>query len=162
MPGLPPTAKNSAEFDEFIRGLGLRYFEPYELRIHCEHPLNGLPPKDLWANIVPTIRLLDDWRSQIRLPIMLNSTYRSPEYNKHIGGAKASNHRAFCACDWWIRGTRMNAQIRNRFDALVRARLADGALDRAGRGYYSGSFIHIDTNHDNGARPKGVLATWTG
>ena len=162
MPGLPCTTANISAFDEFIKGLGLAHFHPSELRIHCEQPDNGLPPRELWDNISGTIGLLDEFRSLIGLPIMLSSVFRSTEYNRRIGGALKSNHLQFCACDWWIYGERMNAALRRKFDSFVRRKLSSGKLKCAGRGYYSRAFMHIDTNCDNGARPPRQLVAWNG
>ena len=60
-----------AEFVAFITALGLKNFKPYEgLVMGHQHSdpqspafgLNHHPPKDLWPNIVPAIRMLDQLR----------------------------------------------------------------------------------------------------
>jgi len=81
-------------------------------------------------------------------PIVVNSGYRTPEYNARIGGAKASQHCEGRALDlkpprppqlWALR----LAVIEARRRGLIR-----------GVGLYRG-FIHIDTR-------SGDKATWTG
>ena len=157
------TSGNVKEFDEFIKSLNLKHFDPYEVRVHCEHPKNGLPPKKYWKNIASTLWMLDVMREEFGSAIHLNSVYRSPAYNRSIpGAAKNSNHKYFCACDCSFFKLKVDAKLRDRIDKVLRRGLKNGTIERAGRGYYAGRFIHIDTNHNNGERPKGVLATWNG
>ena len=87
-------------FEGFITSLELQYFEPSELLINTENPLNTAPPQELWNNIVPTILILDKLRECLGVPICLSSVYRAPDYNATIeGAAPQSLHQAFAAAD---------------------------------------------------------------
>ena len=60
-----------------------------------------VPERLLW-NILPTIRVLQELRNKYDKPIIINSTYRSPSYNKLVGGSKNSLHLEFNAIDFTI------------------------------------------------------------
>ena len=61
----------------------LKYFTEAEMRITKDTPenirLNAL-------NIAE--KIMDPLREFIKKPVLINSWYRSPEYNKKVGGAK--------------------------------------------------------------------------
>lgn len=156
------TPANVKQFDQYIESLDLKYFAPYEIRVHCEHKLNGLPPKVYWKNVASTLLTLDVIRREVKAPIFLSSVYRSSAYNKRIGGAKNSNHMYFCACDFRIQGIKISASVRITIDREIKELLKDKAITMAGRGYYAGAFIHLDTNHQNGGRVLGKLVAWSG
>ncbi len=80
----------------------------------------------------------DAWGSGIRV----TSSYRSPDYNKSINGATASEHAKGRALDIQP----INGKIGN-FKSMVKSVKKSG-----GRGYYK-SFVHIDT---------GRTRTWQG
>lgn len=68
-------------------------------------------------------------------PLIVNSAYRSPEYNARIGGATASQHLHGRAFD-----ISMTNQEPARFEAAARA------AGFAGFGFYPrNNFVHIDT-----------------
>lgn len=85
------------------------------------------------------------------VPITINSAFRSPEYNAHIGGAKQSQHVFGRALD--IQHKTLRASM---LFAKIREFQRDGALPLlGGLGSYR-TFVHIDV------RPKvnGRLAVW--
>jgi hypothetical protein len=86
-------------------------------------------------------------------PIMVNSGYRTPEYNRAIGGAHGSQHIVGRALD--IRCAGVSA---SRLFAVIRTEYDEGRLPTLGGigGYRT--FVHIDI------RPKvtGRLAVWHG
>lgn len=161
---------NIKAFDKFIGGLDLQYFQPYEIRVHCDDPRNGLPDKKLWPNIVSTLRTLEIIRAELGKTIFLNSVYRSHTYNAAISGSAAnSNHMYFCACDWRVHGIGTNSFIRDMTDKIVKELLKNQRvipgmpIVMAGRGFYpTKGFIHLDTNNDNGGRERSKLITWKG
>ncbi|HEX6912178.1 MAG TPA: hypothetical protein VF142_17375, partial [Longimicrobium sp.] len=71
----------SAEFEQFIRdNTDLRHFSPRELlfrggahgnRRSRGFGLNGDPPQELWEKILPTIKVLDRLRAELRAPIRI-------------------------------------------------------------------------------------------
>ena len=59
-----------------------------------------IPDNLLW-NILPTIRVLQELRSKYDKPIFIESSYRSPAYNKLVKGKKKSLHLDFNAFDFY-------------------------------------------------------------
>lgn len=100
--------------------------------------LNTDPPEVLWANAIPLVRALEAFRNAIGHPVILTSVYRSPEYNKAIGGVKRSQHMAFRAADLKVSGGGGPANWANKLKEL-----RDAGLFTGGVGVYN-SFVHID------------------
>lgn len=90
-------------FDDFIRSLRLRHFEPGEFLIGLDRG-NSMPPDFIWPNIALTAVILDELRSQYGSPVTITSAYRDPEYNRVVGGGLRSQHQAFTALDFKVRG----------------------------------------------------------
>jgi len=105
-----------------------------------------IPDNLLW-NILPTIRVLQELRSKYDKPIFIESSYRSPAYNKLVKGKKKSLHLDFNAFDFTIED---KEELRNLFLQLV---IWDKEyhfkfLPKAGSmglGFYEKRFIHLDT-----------------
>ncbi|MGR3320709.1 MAG: D-Ala-D-Ala carboxypeptidase family metallohydrolase [Pseudooceanicola sp.] len=140
-----------AEFDAFIRSLGLRNFATDEFLVlggshNGSGPCAGkntYPPKSLWPNIARTARALDLFRDRIGKPIVITNAYRAPAYNACIGGATSSQHMAFRALDFKVIGMSQPEAAM----ALRWMRDRDRAFT-GGIGRYNG-FTHIDTRpHD--------------
>lgn len=117
-----------------------RYFEERELR----H--NRVIPEGLVNNIIPTAKVLDELRSLYGKPIKINSSYRSPEYNASVKGAKTSLHLQYNALDFTVDNkadlpflykTLVEWDAIHKFDFLPQP----GSM---GLGLYN-TFIHIDT-----------------
>jgi lysozyme len=106
---------------------------------------NSEPPRNLWRNIVPTLRILDDLRAHFTAPITLNSTYRSLAYNRSVGSPDGSQHRRFSAIDFRVAGHSPAAVAR-----VLKGWRAGGKFT-AGIGTYK-TFVHLDTRKNN--------ATW--
>ena len=105
--------------------------------------LNTAPPKELWKNMIPTAVAANEAREKLGVPIKVRSAYRSPAYNRRIGGARASQHMKFTALDL---GTDKPAKL---YKILLEMR-RDGKF-KGGLGLYR-SFVHLDT--------RGVNANW--
>ncbi len=138
-----------AQFDAFIAQLGLRNFAAGEFLVmgssnapggSCAG-LNRLPPRDLWPNIANSALMIDEIRHRLNAPVRILSCYRAPDYNRCIGGARASQHMRFNAIDWHCdtggprEWERVAMQVR---DSDPRFRGWIGRYDRQG-------FVHIDT-----------------
>jgi uncharacterized protein YcbK (DUF882 family) len=106
---------------------------------------NSEPPRELWPNIVPTLRVLDDLRLCMDKPITLTSTFRNLAYNRSVGSPDGSRHRRFDAIDFKVSG----ARPAEAFEVLRKWR--DAGKFTGGLGLYR-SFVHIDTRPTN--------ATW--
>lgn len=104
-PASADQAKTPATFEQYFAGRS-HWFTPAEIGFlgagnteGTSKGLNHLPPADLWPNILPTLRMADAIRDLYGAPIRILSTYRSPAYNKAIGGAGQSYHTRFMAID---------------------------------------------------------------
>lgn len=132
----------------------LRYFTDKELK-------NGQSiPEGLENNIEPTALVLDELRHVFGSPIYINSTYRSPEYNKSVGGKPNSLHLKYNAIDFTVKDKSKLPMLynllvewdaRHNFDFLPKA----GSM---GLGIYD-TFIHLDTRQILGRRAP---ARWIG
>ena len=128
-----------SEFAQYLKDNGVKHFSPETDPKLFAHE----PPKELWPNIIKTLQILDKVREDYGKPITINSAYRSPEYNKKVGGATHSLHMENCAIDFSI-----DADLPTLFADLKRGKyLVDGVTaDDLGVGYYFVKhFIHLDT-----------------
>lgn len=138
----------SAEFEQFIRdNTDLRHFSPRELlfrggahgnRRSRGFGLNGDPPQELWEKILPTIKVLDRLRAELRAPIRIISAYRTPAYNRAIGGALHSYHTRFQAIDFTA--SRGSPSV---WAQELKEMRHDDEFD-GGIGLYR-TFVHVDT-----------------
>jgi len=139
------------EYEAFLSGLQLRWLRPHEVMNYAKSTRNGesnsLPPADLWTNLPPTLWVIDSLRESINLPIRLTSIYRSPAYNKAVGGSSGSFHMKNAAIDFQVDG--MSPQ--QAFNALNKMRHAGSW--QGGLGSYP-TFTHCD------AGLRGRNATW--
>jgi uncharacterized protein YcbK (DUF882 family) len=110
---------------------------------------NSTPPKRLWKNILQTLRIVDELRASFGKPCRILSSYRSPAYNRAIGGAPLSQHLEFTALDIAIDGV----STKRVYDRLIEWRRAGKFTGGLGL-YPSSGFVHIDT--------RGRNSTWKG
>lgn len=132
---------DSKQFDNFADEEFTSYFH-----VRRRGVSNNPPPRNLWENIVPTLRVVDSLRDYFGRSIVILSSYRSPCYNAAIDGAATkSYHMQFCALDIAVAGK----SPRQVFTVLEKWR--DAGKFKGGLGLYN-SFVHIDT--------RGSNATW--
>lgn len=93
-----------ARWEDYVSALGLRHHSPRELVARCDARGNGYPPVELWGNVALSAHWWDRVRDRLGRPSILTSTYRTPSYNRRIGGAGRSVHMAFAALDGGIKG----------------------------------------------------------
>ncbi|MCO6414703.1 D-Ala-D-Ala carboxypeptidase family metallohydrolase [Siccirubricoccus sp. KC 17139] len=150
-------AAASAKDAEFARWFAehvgmLADFQPDEfLTLGAANAKNGLntrPPQELWPNIIPVARLLQALRTKLGQPVVLHSLYRSPAYNKAVGGEPNSQHMRFCAADFAMPG--FSSPV--HWAGILRGMRSEGVF-RGGIGVYP-SFVHVDT--------RGFDADWEG
>ena len=110
---------------------------------------NSEPPKKLWKNLVPTLRVVDELRASFGKPCTILSSYRSPDYNRTVGGAALSQHLQFNALDIAFDGV----SAKRVYDRLLQWRQEGRFVGGLGL-YPSSGFVHIDT--------RGRNATWRG
>lgn len=83
-------------------------------------------------------RQLQIIRDHIGKAIHINSGYRSPAYNKKIGGASNSFHVKGMAVD-----VRVDGMTPSELAAVITALMIDGKIIKGGIGKYS-TFVHYD------------------
>jgi len=106
---------------------------------------NTDPAPQLYENVVPLVNTLEKIRKGFGTPVELVSIYRSPAYNRDVGGANNSRHMKFDAADFRVVGTGTGNS----------EKWASVAKKLRGRGEFSGgigiynSFVHVDTRGSN-------------
>lgn len=134
------------DFRDFIEGLQLRHFSADEVLAQGSRTRNGvrssLPPESLWSGIVETLWIADMVRHQGGIPLIICSAYRSPAYNRAVGGAARSQHMANTALDL----IPIDGGVAKLFDAFIQIRKAGGF--KGGLGRYP-DFVHLDTRGRN-------------
>ena len=144
-------APEHQSYAQFIRSLGLRYIEPWEVIAPHKKVNKGvqnqLPPRELWGKMAPTLLVADEIRHRLQAPLhTINSAYRSPRYNRTCGGATRSYHMKNQAMDLMFDASPSKV-------ARVAKQLRKEGFFKGGIGTYR-SFTHIDTRGNN--------ATWRG
>jgi len=102
---------------------------------------DGTPYPSDWiaSRLKPLCDALEIIRASRGKVMTVNSGYRTPEYNKKIGGAVRSKHMEGIACDIKLEGMGVK-KLYELIDRLQRANI----IPRGGLGLYS-SFVHYDT-----------------
>ena len=104
---------------------------------------DGSPvPRELRLNVIELAFNLQIIREAIGKPIIINSAYRTPEYNKSIGGASKSQHLLGKAAD--IRVTGLTAK---ELHQVIEGLIKKGEIKEGGLGLYN-TFVHYDTYFD--------------
>lgn len=140
-----PEPRDGETFSQWFRRQGFKHFRPEEFLHFFRRPLNSEPPRDLWMNIVPTLRILDELREVLDAPVVFNSTYRAIPYNRSVGSPDGSQHVQFRAIDFRVPGYTPHEIFR------VLKSWRDQGRFVGGLGLYR-SFVHLDTRSSN--------ATW--
>ena len=115
----------------------------------CGYEPYQLPPQELWANIVPTLRLYNELKNQGILPASseIRSVYRSPGLNDCAGGADGSKHMNASAIDIWVPEYEDNPwQLSTMQDGLCQFWQYQGESHNFGLGLYATGAIHLDTD----------------
>ena len=98
-----PTSSDANDLGALIDALKLPNFTGREILESITRSRGGVenafPPASLYANLVPTLCLLQTLRDELGCPLHPTSTYRSAAYNRAVGGAARSQHMAFRAID---------------------------------------------------------------
>lgn len=114
----------------------------------CGYEPYQLPPRELWSNMIMTLRLYGTLKSRGILPptTEIRSVYRSPDLNACAGGAKSSKHMSNGAIDIWV--PEYDGQpwyINPMQDRLCQFWRSEGESFNFGLGLYSTGSIHLDT-----------------
>jgi hypothetical protein len=106
---------------------------------------NSIPPKYLWKNIAPTLKVVDELATRLNAAPSFLSIYRNPEYNRSVRGKSRSYALQNCA-------------VKVRFKGTSAKTAADAARELRAEGFFNGgigkytTYIHIDT--------RGQKADW--
>lgn len=126
---------------------GVRNFAPWELLFmggsHSNpnsraYGLNRLPPDSQLPDAVSNAIVLQEARDILGSPIQILSVYRSPAYNRAVGGAAGSFHRRTLAID----ATPSDPSKVRELQRILRELRANGRWT-GGLGIYR-TFVHID------------------
>lgn len=117
-----------------------KYFSEKEI-------LRRTVPDNLFNNIIPTLRILDFLRDSFGVPIIINSTYRDPLFNKSVGGKPNSLHLYNNAIDFTTHDKSLLSTMRETLITWDEEHFFDflPTPNCCGIGYYPDSFIHFDT-----------------
>ncbi len=144
-----PAGFELGDFEAFIRGLALTHFSPTEfLYLGAGNEAgphagkNMLPPRTLWPRIANTARMIDAIRTRLDTPVFITSAYRSPEYNRAVGGVPGSQHLNFNALDW-----RSASGTPADWRAVAEAVRSESPRRFAGFIDDYDTFVHIDTRN---------------
>tara|TARA_A100001037_G_C15115631_1_gene621241 strand:- start:268 stop:669 length:402 start_codon:yes stop_codon:yes gene_type:complete len=105
-------------------------------------------PEELMDNVRLLAKNLQVLRDHVGLPVRIISGYRSPKYNRKIGGARKSQHMVAKAADIKIKGM-TPAEVK----AVIVELIKEGKMHVGGIGLYT-TFTHYDV--------RGWNARWYG
>ncbi len=100
-------------------------------------------PEELMDNVKLLAENLQVLRDHVGKPIRINSGYRSPSYNRKIGGARKSQHMTAKAADIKIPGMTPK-EVKDAIVALIK----EGKMHSGGIGLYT-TFTHYDVRGRN-------------
>jgi len=134
-------------YAEFLASLRLQKLTPRQvIASHAKQRgsvWNSLPPRNMWRQMAPTLRVIDRVSMQLGHPVkQIVSAYRAPAYNARCPGAKSgSYHQANVAVD-------VQFEVSPSTVAQTARALRSSGVFRGGVGRYS-TFTHIDTRGQN-------------
>ena len=142
---------NVNRYANFVKGLRLRNITPrMVLAPHFKtrgHTVNSLPPKKLWKQMGPTLKVIDRMAGEMGQPVKaIISAYRSPRYNSAVRGKSHSLHMENQAVDVIFHGATPYHVAKVARYLRDKKRKFSGGI-----GVYS-SFVHVDT--------RGYKADW--
>ena len=108
----------------------------------------SVTPDEVIVNLQLLAEQLQVLRDFVGKSITINSGYRSPSYNKKIGGASRSQHKLGTAAD-----IRVDGISPREVHGIISELIKDGRMKEGGLGKYS-SFTHYDI--------RGTKARWNG
>lgn len=106
----------------------------------------AIMPPEVLKNIKQLAENLQVLRDYVKKPIKINSGYRSPAWNKAVGGVSNSQHIQGKASDIVISGMSPSEVIKT-----IESLIASGKMMQGGLGIYP-NFVHYDI--------RGTKARW--
>jgi hypothetical protein len=134
-------------YSEFLASLRLQRLTPRQIiGAHAKQRgsvWNSLPPRAMWRQMAPTLRVVDRLSMQLGHPVKeVTSAYRAPAYNARCPGAKSGSYH------------QVNVAVDVQF-AVPSSVVAQTARALRSKGVFSGgvgrypTFTHIDTRGQN-------------
>ena len=108
--------------------------------------LDNTPGPIAMQNLTRLANFLEEVRKVLGKPIMMNSAYRGPEVNTHVGGSKNSQHMVGCAADIRVPGMSPDAVCK----AIIASELQYDQLIRE-----FDSWTHVSIANEEGSTPRG-------
>ena len=109
--------------------------------------LDNTPGPIAYQNLVRLANFLEEVKKVLGgKPVMINSAYRGPEVNAHVGGSKNSQHMVGCAADIRVPGMSPNEVCK----AVIASDLQYDQLIRE-----FDSWTHISIPNEEGSTPRG-------
>jgi hypothetical protein len=109
--------------------------------------LDNTPGPIAYQNLVRLANFLEEVKKVLGgKPIMINSAYRGPEVNTHVGGSKNSQHMVGCAADIRVPGMTPNEICK----AIIASELQYDQLIRE-----FDSWTHISIPNEESSTPRG-------
>ena len=103
-------------------------------------------PEQYLSNIVVLADNLQALRDFVKEPVIMNSAYRTPSYNKKVGGKMRSKHMLGQAAD-----INVKSKTPKELHAIIEALIEHKIMKQGGLGLYPG-FVHYDV--------RGIKARW--
>jgi zinc D-Ala-D-Ala carboxypeptidase len=109
--------------------------------------LDNTPGPIAYQNLVRLANFLEEVKKVLGgKPIMINSAYRGPEVNAHVGGSKNSQHMVGCAADIKVPGMTPDQICK----AIIASELQYDQLIRE-----FDSWTHISIPNEESSTPRG-------
>jgi uncharacterized protein YcbK (DUF882 family) len=143
-----PQAEGVRAYQQYLDAQGLGRVAPMPSLLRsarswreCRASEFALPPKALWPNVIPTLRVLRDLhQAGLVDPGMAASGYRDAELNRCAGGAARSRHVSNNALDFDL------ADSADNVTRLCEYWRTQGPALKLGLGFYTDTRIHLDTS----------------
>ncbi|MBM9498877.1 peptidase M15 [Leptospira sp. 201903071] len=147
---LPGNQKKILAFETFLRKHKILNVVPIEQLLRqgtdwrqTQSQPFAIPPRTVWPNILPTLRVIRDLILPEIGPVTVVSGFREADYNDKAGGTKSSRHLLFSALDMIPDQEIDHIHLKNRLLILWQK---EGTNQRIGLESYSRNRFHIDTN----------------
>ena len=143
-----PQAAGVAHYQQFLDTKGLGEVAPMRSLLRsartwreCKAGEFAVPPRALWPNLLPTLRVIEDLRSAGLVdPHRVASGYRDAALNRCAGGAARSRHVQNNALDFDLPASPANVA------RLCEYWRSKGPALKLGLGFYTDTKIHLDTS----------------
>ena len=137
-------------YGDFIAWHGVRFFSVQEVTLFRRESRHVEPPRAMWSNIIPTLRICDELRETLGHPLSVGSAFRDSAYNAKVRGRPSSRHLYNQAIDIDLLAGNRSPEERTRFaDEAAKLWHAHADALRMGIGFYQHlpSRVHIDTGY---------------